>query len=75
MVSGLVTSSSGREGGAMMNAFIQEAVKSGFRHRIALAAMERVSPWVRRRPLSLDTRLYEDLGIVDEDLEEVLYGL
>ncbi len=56
-------------------AFCQEATAAGFPAEIVASAIQHFTPWLRKRPLSLNTLLYEDLGIVDDDLEELVFAL
>ena len=55
--------------------FEREAALRGFSPQIIAATLRRLAPWVRRRLLTLDTRLYRELGIVDEDFVELAFGL
>ena len=55
--------------------FIARAADCGVKEAAAASAYEILAPWVRNRALTTETRLYEDLGMVDEDLEETVFGL
>lgn len=67
--------STDKAGAPLATPFWQEAAAAGFPAEIIAAAIHHFTPWLRRRPLSLNTLLYEDLGIVDDDLEELVFAL
>jgi hypothetical protein len=56
------------------HAFLREAELAGIEKRIAAAVFEVFEPWLRKKEvLWLSTKLYEDLGIAEEDLEDTVY--
>jgi hypothetical protein len=55
--------------------FLKEAESRGAARSIAGPVFDVLISWVRRGTLTLETKIYRDLGIIDEDLEETLFEI